>query len=122
MRKKSLMLAAVLAAGVMMARQGLPAILSKENEKLIPYWEREIKENPKLLGIVERDVNNAVETIDNLVAKRKVDYESIRGQLPGKTMEKPSKCCRNCSAINAFDGISHIMMILRPFSPRFKPF
>lgn len=80
-----------LAAGVMMARQGLPAILSKENEKLIPYWEREIKENPKLLGIVERDVNNAVETIDNLVAKRKVDYESIRGQLPGKTMEKASK-------------------------------
>lgn len=80
-----------LAAGVMMARQGLPAILSKENEKLIPYWEREIKENPKLLGIVERDVNNAVETIDNLVAKQKVDYESIRGQLPGKTMEKPSK-------------------------------
>lgn len=80
-----------LAAGVMMARQGLPAILSKENEKLIPYWEREIKENPKLLGIVERDVNNAVETIDNLVTKRKVDYESIRGQLPGKTMEKPSK-------------------------------
>lgn len=80
-----------LAAGVMMARQGLPAILLKENEKLIPYWEREIKENPKLLGIVERDVNNAVETIDNLVAKRKVDYESIRGQLPGKTMEKPSK-------------------------------
>lgn len=80
-----------LAAGVMMARQGLPAILSKENEKLIPYWEREIKENPKLLGIVERDVNNAVETIDNLVAKRKVNYESIRGQLPGKTMEKPSK-------------------------------
>jgi len=80
-----------LAAGVMMARQGLPAILSKENEKLIPYWEREIKENPKLLGIVERDVNNAVETIDNLVAKRKVDYEAIRGQLPGKTMENPSK-------------------------------
>lgn len=80
-----------LAAGVMMARHGLPAILSKENEKLIPYWEREIKENPKLLGIVERDVNNAVETIDNLVAKRKVDYEAIRGQLPGKTMENPSK-------------------------------
>lgn len=80
-----------LAAGVMMARQGLPAILSKENEKLIPYWEREIKENPKLLGIVERDVNNAVETIDNLVAKRKVDYEAIRGQLPGKTMENTSK-------------------------------
>lgn len=88
---KHVQLVRELAAGVMMARQGLPAILSKENEKLIPYWEREIKENPKLLGIVERDVNNAVETIDNLVAKRKVDYEAIRGQLPGKTTENPSK-------------------------------
>lgn len=73
-----------LAAGVLMARQGLPATLSKENQKLIPYWEREIKENPKMVGIIERDVNNAVETIDNLAAKRKVDYKAIRGQLPPK--------------------------------------
>ena len=73
-----------LAAGVMMARQGLPATLSKESQKLIPYWEREIKENPKLVGVIERDVNNAVETIDNLAAKRKVNYEAIRGQLPPK--------------------------------------
>ena len=73
-----------LAAGVLMARQGLPATLSKESQKLIPYWEREIKENPKLVGVIERDVNNAVETIDNLAAKRKVNYEAIRGQLPPK--------------------------------------
>lgn len=73
-----------LAAGVLMARQGLPAVLSKENEKLIPYWVREIKENPKLMGIIERDVNNAVEVIDNLAAKHKVNYEAIRGQLPQK--------------------------------------
>ena len=73
-----------LAAGVLMARQGLPATLSKESQKLIPYWERELKENPKMVGVIERDVNNAVETIDNLIAKRKVDYKSIRGQLPPK--------------------------------------
>lgn len=73
-----------LAAGVLMARQGLPATLSKESQKLIPYWEREIKENPKMVGVIERDVNNAVETIDNLVAKRQVDYKAIRGQLPPK--------------------------------------
>ncbi len=73
-----------LAAGVLMARQGLPAILSKESQKLIPYWERELKENPKMVGVIERDVNNAVETIDNLIAKRKVDYKAIRGQLPPK--------------------------------------
>lgn len=73
-----------LAAGVLMARQGLPATLSKESQKLIPYWERELKENPKMVGVIERDVNNAVETIDNLIAKRKVDYKAIRGKLPPK--------------------------------------
>lgn len=73
-----------LAAGVFMARQGLPATLSKESQKLIPYWERELKENPKMVGVIERDVNNAVETIDNLIANRKVDYKAIRGQLPPK--------------------------------------
>lgn len=73
-----------LAAGVLMARQGLPAIMSKESQKLIPYWEREFKENPKMVGVIERDVNNAVETIDNLVAKREVNYQAIRGQLPPK--------------------------------------
>lgn len=73
-----------LAAGVLMARQGLPATLSKESQKLIPYWERELKENPKMVGVIERDVNNAVETIDNLIAKREVDYKAIRGQLPPK--------------------------------------
>lgn len=73
-----------LAAGVLMARQGLPATLSKDSQKLIPYWERELKENPKMVGVIERDVNNAVETIDNLIANRKVDYKAIRGQLPPK--------------------------------------
>lgn len=73
-----------LAAGVLMARQGLPATLSKESQKLIPYWERELNENPKMVGVIERDVNNAVETIDNLIANRKVDYKAIRGQLPPK--------------------------------------
>lgn len=73
-----------LAAGVLMARQGLPATLSQESQKLIPYWERELKENPKMVGVIERDVNNAVETIDNLIANRKVDYKAIRGQLPPK--------------------------------------
>lgn len=73
-----------LAAGVLMARQGLHATLSKESQKLIPYWERELKENPKMVGVIERDVNNAVETIDNLIANRKVDYKAIRGQFPPK--------------------------------------
>lgn len=81
-----------LAAGVLMTRHGLPAILSKESEKLVPYWQRELKENPKMLGVVERDVNNAVETIDSILAKREVDYKAIRGQMPGKILtENPER-------------------------------
>ena len=81
-----------LAAGVLMTRHGLPAILSKESEKLVPYWQRELTENPKMLGVLERDVNNAVETIDSILAKRKVDYKAIRGQMPGKILtENPER-------------------------------
>ena len=81
-----------LAAGVLMTRQGLPAILSKESEKLVPYWQRELTENPKMLGVLERDVNNAIETIDNILAKREVDYKKIRGQIPGKILtENPER-------------------------------
>ena len=36
-------------------------------------------------------------------------------------IEKPSKCSRKRSASIAFDGISHIMITRRPFSPRFRP-
>lgn len=73
-----------LSAGVLMARQGLPATLSKESQQLIPYWERELRENVNLMGMIERDVNNAIETIDKLVDKREVNYDAIRGQLPTK--------------------------------------
>ena len=36
-------------------------------------------------------------------------------------MEKPSKRSRNWSASTALEGISHIMMTLRPFLPRSRP-
>ena len=36
-------------------------------------------------------------------------------------IEKPSKCLRKSSASSAFDGISHIMISLRSFSPRLRP-
>ena len=85
------MLGRELTAGVMMARQGLPATFSQESQKQIPYWEREIKENSKLVGILERDVNNALETIDNLMASRKVNYEAIKGELPNKDLLSCSK-------------------------------
>ena len=36
-------------------------------------------------------------------------------------IEKPSKWSRNCSAMTALDGISHIMMTCSPFSPAPQP-
>ncbi len=69
-----------LAAGVMMSRQGLPATISKDNRELIPYWERELKEDPKLLDAVERDVNKAIQVLDKISAGEKVDYAVLRGE------------------------------------------
>ena len=75
-----------LSAGILMARQGLPASLSKESVQHINYWQREIKENPKLLGLLEKDVNNAVESIDKHMQKQIVKYEDIRKDLPLKDL------------------------------------
>lgn len=73
-----------IAAGVMMARQGLPATISKENMELIPYWKMEITENPRMMGIIERDVNNSIEVIDSLAMGEKPDYRKMRGKMPEK--------------------------------------
>lgn len=75
-----------LSAGILMARQGLPASLSKESMQHIDYWQREIKENPKLLGLLEKDINNAVESIDKHMQKQIVKYEDIRKDLPLKDL------------------------------------
>lgn len=71
-----------LAAGVMVMRMGVPARISEENIKLIPYWERELRESPKLINRLERDVDNAVKVID-MIANGKVndiDYQKMRGE------------------------------------------
>lgn len=75
-----------LAAGVLMARQGLPAALSKESMQNVNYLQREIRENPKMLGLIEKDVNNAIESIDKHIKKKIVNYEDIRKELTPKDL------------------------------------
>lgn len=75
-----------LSAGVLMARQGLPATLSRESMRNVDYWKREIQENPRLLGLLEKDVNNAVESIDKHLLQQVVKYEEIRKALPPKDL------------------------------------
>ncbi|MBO5568467.1 MAG: hypothetical protein J6A79_05995, partial [Clostridia bacterium] len=45
-----------LATGVVMARQGLPASLSRDSMEIIPYWQEQLKTNLKLSEYLERDV------------------------------------------------------------------
>lgn len=71
-----------LSSGVLMAAHGLPAIISKENRELIPYWEREIKENPKMMAVLEKDVNISIEQIEKHLLGQEVDYAKIRGARP----------------------------------------
>lgn len=71
-----------LSSGVLMAAHGLPAIISKENRELIPYWEREIKENPKMMAVLEKDVNNSIEQIEKHLLGQEVDYAKVRGGRP----------------------------------------
>ena len=75
-----------LAAGVLMARQGLPATLSKESMQNVNYLQREIRENPKMLGLIEKDVNNAIESIDRHLKQEIVKYEDIRKELTPKDL------------------------------------
>ena len=75
-----------LAAGVLMARQGLPATLSKESMQNVNYLQREIRENPKMLGLIEKDVNNAIESIDKHLKQEIFKYEDIRKELTPKDL------------------------------------
>lgn len=75
-----------LAAGILMARQGLPATLSKESMQNVNYLQREIRENPKMLGLIEKDVNNAIESIDKHLKQEIVKYEDIRKELTPKDL------------------------------------
>ncbi len=65
-----------LASGIKMQQLGLPATLTKEGMALADYWVRELKENPKLIDIVERDVNNSLNLIRRAERGEKIEMAS----------------------------------------------
>ena len=69
-----------LATGIVMARQGLPASLSRDSMEIIPYWQEQLKSNPRLTESLERDVNNAMQTLHFIVQGKEVDYAAIRSE------------------------------------------
>ena len=69
-----------LASGIVMTRQGLPASLSRDSLEMIPYWQEQLKSNPGLTEHLERDVNNAMQTLHLITQGKKVDYAALRGE------------------------------------------
>ncbi len=65
-----------LVSGIKMQQLGMPAILTKEGMGMVDYWTRELKENPSLIDIVERDVNNALDLIKRAERGEKVELAS----------------------------------------------
>ena len=71
-----------LATGIVMTRQGLSASLSHDSMEMIPYWQEQLKTNSRLPEHLERDVNNAMQTLHLIVQGKAVDYAAIRGESP----------------------------------------
>ena len=69
-----------LAAGSKMLEMGLPAKLSPESMKMVDYWQRELKENPCLIDVVEMDVNNSLDMIHKAERGEKIELSSKNSQ------------------------------------------
>ena len=77
-----------LSAGVLMMRQGLPAYISEDNMPLIPYWQRELRENPHMTRILTNNVNAAVEAILLHNEGLFVNYHALRENEKNETKGK----------------------------------
>lgn len=102
-------LVAELAAGVIMARQGLSAQLSKESRELIPEWHQSLKENPALEARLERDVNNAIQVLGKLMKGETVDYAAFRGAE--ETAEKQHEVAIKQVLMTCDDKGCHLLYI-----------
>lgn len=69
-----------LASAHYMLKLGLPARISESHRSLIPYWQQEIRSSQYFLPNLEKEVNNAVEVIDDYRRGINVNYDRIRGK------------------------------------------
>lgn len=78
------------ATGIKLQELGIAAKLSPESMKMTDYWSRELRENPCLVDIIEKDVNNAVDMLHKAERGEKIELNSqsdnqiaaIRNLLP----------------------------------------
>ena len=69
-----------LATGAKMLELGMEARLSAQSQKLVPDWVKQLEEDPKMIDIVETDVNNALEVIRKAERGEKIEYTSFVNQ------------------------------------------
>ena len=67
-----------LSAGTVMAGLGLQARLSAQSLENVDYWIRELREDPKLINRLERDINSSLEVIDKISRDVAIDYAKYR--------------------------------------------
>ena len=78
------------ATAVKLQELGIAAKLSPESMEMSDYWSRELRENPCLVDIIEKDVNNAVDMLQKAERGEKIELnsqsanqiEAIRNLLP----------------------------------------
>lgn len=68
------------ATAVKLQELGIAAKLSPESLKTTDYWSRELRENPCLVDIVERDVNNAIDMLHKAERGEKVELNRQAAQ------------------------------------------
>jgi hypothetical protein len=73
-----------LAAGSKMLEMGLPAKLSPDSMKMVDYWQRELKENPSLIDVIEKDVNNSIDMIHKAERGEKVELSPMPNRQQSK--------------------------------------
>ena len=78
------------ATAVKLQELGIAAKLSPESMRMTDYWSRELRENPCLVDIIEKDVNNAVDMLHKAERGEKIELSNqsanqiaaIRNLLP----------------------------------------
>src|SRR5699024_10434444 len=75
-------------SGIKMLEMGLPARISDGNIKLVDYWNRELKENPCLIDVIESEVNNALDVIRKAERGEKIEYATYRNHRPTAQMQE----------------------------------
>ena len=82
--KKYSALLSEISAGSHLLQRNLPARISDENKPLIPYWRKELRENPNIKAIIEKGVNNIHEMMTNTKIQKYGENMSVSGVVNRK--------------------------------------